>query len=182
MIPAKVTSHPTEALALLTDKWKGKPVVEGILAALVTPFDSLESSTWDVIEKRVLSHPDCVGVWLDMFGKVVGEERLGRDDVRYKAAIAVRIRVNKSEGRAVDVIEVALMLDATATFVEYRKLSWEVSIYDTLLAGDFIALLAQTKAITSYGVLLTAPWPESGTSIFEDSSDMTPEDVFESAV
>ncbi len=182
MIPDKVTSHPDEAVELLTEKWRGKPVVEGLLRALVTPFDGLEASAWDVLEGRVLGAEGCAGVWLDALGSLVKEPRNGRNDEVYEAAIRVRIRVNRSQGRAFDVIEVARLLDAVATYYEYFPLAWEVEIYDTPYGGDFVRLLAETKATTSYGVLLTSSWEVEDVSMFEDSSNGSPTDLFESAI
>ncbi len=182
MIPVRVASHPDEAALLLTERWKDKLVTEGLLRSLVKPCDGIEAAAWDTLEGRVLGAPTCQGYWLDAIGSLVTEPRNGRDDAPYEAAIRVRIRVNRSQGRAIDVIEVARLLDTLATYTEYFPLAWEVEIYDTPYGGDFARLLAETKAITSYGVLLTSSWPVGDVSQFSDEADMSPADVFESAL
>ncbi len=183
MIPSRVASHPDEAALLLTEKWRGKLVTEGLLRSLVKPCDGIEGAAWDTLEGRVLGAPGCAGYWLDAIGSLVTEPRNARADDAYEAAIRVRIRVNRSQGRAVDVIEVARLLDTLATYVEYFPLAWEVSIYDTPLGGSYVQLLTETKAITSYGVLLTSSWPVSDVSMFTDASGPTLlDDVFESAL
>lgn len=183
MIPSRVASHPDEAALLLTERWRGKLVTEGLLRALVKPCDGIESAAWDTLEGRVLGALGCQGYWLDAIGSLVTEPRNARIDGAYEAAIRVRIRVNRSQGRAVDVIDVARLLDTLATYVEYFPLAWEVEIYDTPYGGDFARLLAETKAITSYGVLLTSNWPVSDVSQFTDAEGPSLDDeVFESAV
>lgn len=177
MLPEKVTTHEAEAKALLISQFRGKPVIEALLSSWIRPLQDLENVLWDVIDKRVLE--TAVDAQLDSLGKLVGEERLGRANTAYRAAIKVRIKVNRSKGRSEDVLQVARLLDASATYLEYAKLAWEVEIYDTEQAGDFIRLLTQTKAATSYGVLLTAPWPEAETSVFVDVGST--DDVFDSA-
>ncbi len=171
MIPERITSHEDAAAELLTDRFRGKLVIDGVVRALAKQKDGEESIIWDVLEGRTLD--DAEGVWLDFLGKIAGELRRGRSDTDYRYAIRVRIRVNRSKGRAVDVIDVARLLSSTATYLEYYPLAWEVEIYGTTNGGDFSVLLGQTKAITSYGVLLTSTlaeadvfqWDYSGASL-----------------
>lgn len=180
MIPTRITNHEEQAADLLTDKWKNSPNIKGMLQALVVGKNTLEASVWDTLVGRILEN--AAGVWLDALGVIVGEPRNGRVDDAYRFAIGVRVRVNRSQGRTSDVIDVALLLDNAATYYEYFPLAWEVEIYDTPFGGDFATLLKQAKAASSYGVLLTSAWPVAEVSQFVDSSDMSPTDVFESAL
>lgn len=159
MLPEKVTTHVAEAKALLISQFRGRPVIEGLLSSWVGPLQELENVLWDIIDKRILD--DAVDAQLDTLGKLVGEKRAGRDNDRYRASIRVRIRVNRSKGRAEDILQVARLLDASATYLEYRFLAWEVDILGTPYGGDFIRLLAQAKAAASYGVLHTSTSPRS---------------------
>lgn len=144
MLPAKVTTHEAEAKALLISQFKGRPVIEGLLASWIRPLQDLENVLWDIIDKRVLE--TAVDAQLDALGGLVGELRLGRSDEAYRAAVKVRIKVNRSKGRSEDILQVAKLLDAAATFLEYAFLGWEVTILGTEHGGDFIRLLTQTKA------------------------------------
>lgn len=183
MIPSKIASHPDEAAELLTERYKGKKVTEGLVRAWAKPHDALEKAIWDTVEGRVLGAIGCTGIWLDRIGAIVDEPRNARADLAYKAAISVRIRVNRSKGRAIDVIEVARLLDVAATYLEYYPLAWEVEMYNTTLAGDFIRLLTETKAASSYGVLVTSTSPEAQVSMFTDASGPTLlTSVFDSAI
>lgn len=154
MIPSQIASHPEAAADLLTQRYRDKLVTVGVVKAITKPFDALEQASFDTLNGRGLEV--AVGFWLDAIGKIVGEPRNGRDDEDYLASIRVRVRVNRSQGRATDLIAVALLLDSAATYLEYRPLSWEVEIYGTYRGGDFIRLLTQAKAATSYGVLHTS--------------------------
>lgn len=156
MLPEKVTTHEAEAKALLISQFRGRQVIEGLLSSWIAPLQELENVLWDVIDKRVLE--TAVDAQLDSLGKLVGELRLGRANDAFRAAIKVRIKVNRSKGRSEDVLQVAKLLDATATYLEFTKLEWLVEIYETAYCGDFVRLLTQTKAATSYGVLNTSTW------------------------
>lgn len=156
MIPNVITTHEDDAAELLTDAYKGKPVIEGWLRVRARRAQMLEDVVWSTINGRLLDN--AAGVWLDKIGVIVREPREGRGDDDYRKAIRVRILINRSKGRAVDVIAVALLLDPDAKYVETFPLGWEVSIYETDNGGRYIRALAQTKAATSYGVLLTSNW------------------------
>lgn len=158
-IPEQITDHRAEAVALLTDKWRDKTNVKGVLRALVKPYDALETATFEIIENRVLDN--AAGVWLEAWGRVVGEGRGGRSDADYRFGIKIRLRILRSKGRAEDIIEIANLLDETATYIEYAPLAWEVEIYETSYGGTIIRALTQAKAAASYGVLLTSEWEGS---------------------
>lgn len=156
MIPEPILTHEEDAVELLTDRYKSKPVIEGWLRVRARRIQRLEDVVWDTIDGRLLSN--AVGVWLDKIGEIVREPREGRGDEAYRAAIRVRILINRSKGRSIDVIAVALALDPSAKYVETYPLGWEVSIYETDRGGAYIRALSQAKAATSYGVLLTSSW------------------------
>lgn len=170
-LPEREDDHASGAPALLTDAFKGRDNIVGLLQALCAPWDDLEDTMWDVLEGRVLG--TATGVWLDYLGAIVGERREGRDDTSFEAAIRVRIRVNRSQGRAVDVIDVANLLDATSTYVEYYPLAWEVSIYNVTSSPTIVRLLGQAKAASSYGILLTSTWPEATVFKFDHAGTGT---------
>lgn len=183
MIPTKTPSHPDAAEALLTERFRDKPVIGGFVRAITGPFDSLEQAVFDTLEGRALGAPGCSGVWLDSLGAIAGEPRNGRADEAYLVAIKVRVRVNRSKGRAIDIIEVAKLLDPTATYTEDYPLAWTVAIYGTPHGGDYIRLLTQAKANTSYGVLETSTCPEEEVAKFADAGNPSPDDtLFGSAI
>lgn len=154
MISQRNDNHVAEALALLTEQFKGKPVIEALLSSAVRPVQRLEDELWILLWAWTVDH--AVGAQMDDLGVVVGEAREGRSDDDYRIALRLRIRINRSMGRASDMVEISAMINALATYVEYFPLAWEVSIYNVTNGGDIIRLLAQAKAASSYGVLLTS--------------------------
>lgn len=165
MIPDRNDATVAEGIALLTEQFKGKPNIEALLSAGLRRVQTLEDEVWIAIWAWVLDYAEFQQ--LDDLGAIVGQAREGRTDDQYRYAIRVRIRVNRSKGRAEDVLQVATLLDAAATYVEYFPLAWEVSIYSTTEGGHFIRLLTQAKAASSYGVLLTSSWAESAVFKFD---------------
>ena len=53
------------------------------------------------------------GVQLDVLGKLVGEPRKGKEDDLYRVWITVRIRVNRSHGRGLDLLEILRLVEQT---------------------------------------------------------------------
>ena len=169
MIPARNDTHVDEGLELLTSKYRDKPIVRAILASLLARVQVLEEDLWQVLWGWVLTHYDhtASGQQLDDLGAIVGQPREGRSDADYLTAIRLRIRINRSKGRSEDVLQVAKLIDPNATYVEGYPLGFEVSIYNVTNGGDIVRMLAQTKAATSYGVLLTSSWDATNVFSFE---------------
>jgi len=175
MIPTQETRHVETARELLIGQFKNRDVIQGFLDVLSRRCQELEDVFWDIIEKRRLAI--AVGAQLDTLGLLVGEKRLGRDDDLYRAAIRLRIRVNRSKGRITDVIDVTMMATPegeTARVTEYSFLGFEVEIYD--LDGErYIAqLLDKTRAATSYGLLVTSDLDKSDLLVWDDAVDPDP--------
>lgn len=158
MISQRNDAHVAEAIALLTEQFKGKTVIEGLLSAAVGRVQRFEAEIWIAIWAWTIDYAH--DSQLDDLGVVVGEGREGREDEDFRTAIRLRIRINRSMGRASDMVEIADMINPLSTYVEYFPLAWEVSLYNVTNGGDIIRMLTQAKAASSYGVLLTSNWPE----------------------
>jgi hypothetical protein len=155
-IPEEITNHEGEAVALLTDAHRNTVVTRGIVEVLSRRAQAFETVLWQVLDGFNLD--TCVGVQLDTLGAIVKEKRNGRGDANYRNMIKIRIKVLRSRGRAVDVLEVARLLDPAALYHDLGQLGWEVEIYDTDFGGDYVKALADTRCVTSSGVLLTSDW------------------------
>jgi hypothetical protein len=160
MLPVKETKHVETARDLLIGQFKKRRVIQGFLDTYVRRIQDAEDVIWDVIDARILD--DATNAQLDSLGDLVGEKRLGRTDVMYRASIRLRIRVNRSKGRITDVIDVAsLAADPTSPpdVIEYQYLAFEVDLFD--LTGErYVAeLLSKTRAATSYGLLVASDLP-----------------------
>lgn len=162
MIPTLNEEHVAEARALLTSAFNGKTVIQGMLDSYIGGVQSLEIAIFDVIELRLLDN--ATDAQLDTLGALVGETRQGRDDSTYREAIRLRIRVNRSQGRAEDVIQVAkIATDDNFTYTEVFPAGWEVETFDTVAPNTVAHLLGQTKAAGTRGVLVYTMWPFSET-------------------
>lgn len=171
MIPDKILDHEGDALELLTEQFKGRPVVEGLLKVFASRAQGIEDTVWATIEARLLA--SCVGVWLEAYGAIVGESRNGRSDTNYRKAIALRLLVNRSKGRAVDVVAVATLAQTAATYREHFPGAWEVTMYDVIAAPEIIRLLAKTKAAGTYGILAASVLPSAAVFRFDHEWNLT---------
>jgi hypothetical protein len=161
VISQREDAHVSAGLKLLVEQFRGKPVIEALLSSYLSRVQELEDELWIVLWGWVLGN--ATARQLDDLGAIVGELREGRDDTEYEAAIRVRIRINRSKGRTIDVIDVAALLLEVFSFIEPGMLDWQVDAYEvsTSRAISIIKALTQTKAASSYGNLVTADWSTS---------------------
>jgi hypothetical protein len=117
MIPSPVTTHVAESQDLLTSMFRGRRVISGLLKAYTKQVQLLEDAIWVVLSERSLATEfDSV---LDLFGAIVGEARNGRTNAYYRAAIRIRIRVNRYNGTQLALIRI-LRLAAAGHAWGYR--------------------------------------------------------------
>ncbi len=110
---ARETNHRAAILALAPPFW-GKPRIVSILVAALDQVQRIEDDAWDILELRTLENADLVR--LKVLGKLVGQPRLGFDTEDYRALIRARARANRSQGRALDLVEVMAILVGEANF------------------------------------------------------------------
>ena len=172
MIPTKELDHEGTGKKLLLEQFKyNTPVLQGLLGVFLRRCQELEDIFWDIIEKR---HIDvAAGAQLDSLGLLVGEKRLERDDTDYRQAIRLRIRVNRSKGRIVDVIDVAILAGdpEVPRVTEYPFLGFEVELYNTPGERYVAELLNSTRAATSKGIYNAAALPASQLLILDDAAN-----------
>ena len=111
---SRVTDHVKQGLGLLLSQYQEKPRIAALLSSYLSRVQELEDANWDVIVKRFID--DATDAQLDGIGRIVGEERQGRDDTTFRLFILARIRVNLSFGHGDDVIDVMNLVEA-ADFV-----------------------------------------------------------------
>ncbi len=175
MIGPREDDHITTGLEKLTETFKDQPVIEAMLSAFLRQADELEEQLWLLMWGWVLEyvHEDgtynAYGAQLDDIGVIVGQLREGREDDDYIAALKLRIRINLSKGRSSDMVAIAALLDEEITYIEYFPLAWEVSRYDISNGGDITRMLAQAKAASSYGVMLTSSFDEANVFKFDNA-------------
>lgn len=91
------TKHTAEGLGRLLQQFKEKQRIEDFLSAFLDQIQEIEDAAWTLYIERTLENAD--GALLDQLGGLVGEERRGRTDARYRRFIGVRILSNRSDGQ-----------------------------------------------------------------------------------
>lgn len=174
--PAQDFAHVAEGKALLIEQYKKASNVNNLVATYLRPIQDLETVFWAMINGFMIGA--AVGDQLDALGALVGEARLGRSDTNYRAAVLLRVRVNRSQGLAEDIIQVANLASGnTAKYYEYYPLGFEVQI-DLYSTPNVLArMLYSTKAVSSLGVLVTT---QSTNAVgFNDTNSIIPGWVFD---
>lgn len=164
-VPTQDEAHVAEGLKKLTEAFKSKQNVKAILTELLNPFQELEDVFWSIINNRILDN-NPTGDQLDIIGGLVGEARNGRADNVYLTAIRLRIKVNKSQGRAEDIIQIA-NIATPSTYDEYLSLKWLVTTMNTTAdVTTLCKLLGAAKMGGSRGVLHFTTWDPSQNFVF----------------
>lgn len=148
------TTHVADALTLLTSAYRGRPNVEAILRALANRTQELENVFWSLVDAVQLAGSP-VGVWLDALGEIAGEPRLNRGDAEYLLAVRARLRVNRSKGRTIDVLETMALIGVAFQYNEAPDDPGEffVDTYGLLYPATVARLLALLKAAGTRAVL-----------------------------
>lgn len=175
MIPAVDNAHAAEGNALLTSRYQALPNIAGLVQACMVKFQQKENDFWSLINGlQLANHPMAGGPWqiLDQLAALVGVPggRLGRDDADLLQAIKIQIRVNRSNGLANDIIDVAALVVSGAEYFEWPPAAFEVDAIPILpgAANALIAYLGEAKSAGTSGTLRYAtgsgPWIRWGST------------------
>lgn len=108
-----VPDHRDRALATLPSRYRGKPRVEALVKAFAVGVQAFEDDAFDLL---VSTHfGGASGKTLDLWGKLVGQQRLGLTDAEYRNMIAVRIFANNCHSTLDDVIFILQQTTAPST-------------------------------------------------------------------
>jgi len=184
MVPSQIGSMVALAISRLTSAFRTQNNVVGITAGLLGQVggvngqplvslgwaDQLEACIFQVINDRILANLQATVAanqptsgCIDLIGGLVGEPRAGRVDAIYLPAVMTRIRINRSQGRAADVIAVANLIYPGAVYTEYPIMSFVVQAFNLADPNGFATDIGQTKAPGSRGYVFysTPAWPPS---------------------
>ncbi len=103
-VPIKRTSIEDDGVDRLAGNAVDQPNIEVVLRSYLKPCQDLHNAFFDLIWIKLLDN--AIGVFLDTLGAKQDEPRLGRSDTRYRLAIRIKARVNRSQGRNFDLIEI----------------------------------------------------------------------------
>lgn len=186
-LPREITKnlqHAAEGLGLFIDRYKNKPRLASLNNIFLKQVQDLEDALFELITERTIDA--AVGVQLDILGDIVGQpDRVGLSDDDYRTIIRARIKVNRSDGKAEQLIEI-LVLIATALsvlplsieFTDYPpagfilQLNSDIGALDPLLAFQLLND-ARGAGIKFQFVFTTEPEAET----FEFASAVTPPEL-----
>jgi hypothetical protein len=131
----------------------GQNTTQNVTQAILNRLQELEDAAWFVLSS--MSIAAAFGDLLTKIGSIVGEPRLGRSDVDYRAGIRLKIRVNLSSGRATDMIAVAqLALPLGAiTYLEGSLASFTIELLNLQSAVYIVQKLSRTRAAGTHGIV-----------------------------
>lgn len=131
----------------------GQNTTQNTIQAQLNRLQELEDAAWFLLS--CMSIDGAFGDLLDKFGAIVGESRLGRSDIDYRAGIRLRIRVNISSGRAVDIIAVAQLSKPLGAiqYLEGGLANFTIELLN-LTSGFYVAkALQKTRAGGTKGLV-----------------------------
>jgi hypothetical protein len=176
VLPTQDTNHINEALAKLLEQFKRAPVLNGLLKSYAWSIQDLENAVWSVINSRYLAN--AANAQLDLLGKLVGEGRNGRSDADYRAVIGLRIRANRSQGGAEDLIQLCALALGVAQgsgavfYQDGAPMHWQIDISDTTsgVVLALVELLPIAKMEGTEGSLTYSLWPDALSWILDSST------------
>lgn len=92
----QITDHAQRAVDQLIDFFRNGPRNRAVVRAIGRQIQELEDVVWALSSQKTID--DAVGHRLDQIGYIVGESRSGRTDTDYRAAIRIRMLINRANG------------------------------------------------------------------------------------
>jgi len=108
MALTRITDHEARALSRLLLQWADAQKLRDLIATAAKEVQALEDAVIDYAEQSTVSTAG--GALLDVIGDIVGEPRRGRTDDEYRAAIMLRVWLNRGSGEPERVIAAAASL------------------------------------------------------------------------
>lgn len=104
MTYSKITDHVIRAQKRLIEQYKDKSGINSLVDSFVSPVQILEDEIYKTYTERWILTSQ--GEQVDGIGKIVGELRLGRNDIDYKLGIITRIYMNTAAGEPDTIISI----------------------------------------------------------------------------
>lgn len=120
------------------------PRFQAFLEALINAVQPAESVGFDVYEGIRLAA--AVGTQLDLLGALVGEPRAGKVDDEYRTFIRVKIKVNRSNGKAEEIYGVLALIsfDTQRLFDSYPA-GYYIEVTETLYPAETFRFMGFMK-------------------------------------
>lgn len=166
MIPEQELDHKQTGRDLFTSQFKGRKVIQGIWDSLAKQVQELEDVFFDILDQRLLDV--AIGAQLNVLGALVGQLRYEYDDTAFRKAIRLRIRVNRSKGKAEDIIDVLRLAYPTQVrdYREYYPASFSARVIEADGARAMRDLLHDAKPAGVRGTFEFSSWTNNDTMVF----------------
>ena len=143
-VPIKIDFVPDWTARLksrLYTKWRNDPDWNIFCEILGAQFDDLEASGQSMF--TLLDIDNSEGVNLDLIGRIVGQPRLGVDDVTYRFYLRARILANRSSGGPEDIYKVFRALYGENIGLLFRTSQVGVKAFSLRVKGPITPTQAQ---------------------------------------
>jgi len=152
--------HDARAVARLPMQFREQPNINALVKSRSDEAQELEN---ELMALRTLSDiENSVGAQLDVIGKIVRQPREGRTDEVYRVWLRARIRLNRSSGTPVDVLEVLRLAAGQTPIIQYIP---------EPPAAFSVQILGLTEDVDSLRVLLSETTAAGVRSLLEYSED-----------
>lgn len=160
-VPTQDTTIVADDKQLFTSAYRSQATLNAMLESFLNRAQDLENAIWAVINIFLLDNAN--GIWLDWFGKIVGQPRDNLSDTDFRIAIRLRILANKSYGLSEDVIKIASLLanPNKAYYLDVYPASFIIEAWNINGALPAASLLTEARATGTYGVFDYSTWPAS---------------------
>lgn len=148
----KNTAVVSQALALLTGD-NQQTNIKAWLTSYLTLAQELENSIYDVYESRIIDN--ATGAQLDILGHIVGAERGNLVDADYRTAIKIQIAVNKSKGRAQDLVGIGILAGISPVYVQGAPAAFQITVQDGII--PVAQAFSNAKALGTGGEMISYP-------------------------
>lgn len=140
--------HIAEAINHLIELFRDGPRNQALLTAFGTQIQELENMLWTMY--AAFSVDTATGDQLDILGRIVVEDRQGRLDSDYRAAVRVRILVNLSSGTLPELLDIMKKMVPTADARIYQIAPMNLHASFDVMTGTtlrtVVNILRQAKA------------------------------------
>jgi hypothetical protein len=127
-VPVQKKDHVEDGLEKLVGAATDQPRIRAWLESYLNRIQDLENAVYRYIFGVLLDN--AVGVHLDNLGALVGEPRSGKSDERFRFAIRIAARVNRSSGRVVDLLEIVDLASDVWQYREVGNAKFRVQVQD----------------------------------------------------
>lgn len=135
----KITDHTRQTLDELKSQFADSPIIVALTTAIGDEIQRFEDVAYDMLTDTRVDNAE--GVVLDVIGRLVRVNRLGRNDANYRKIVKVAIAANDSDGGAEQITWIASeLVDAPVQYVRQGTAYFEL-LYesDASLSDDLKA-------------------------------------------